>query len=48
MFQTGAANSFVWDFDADTLAGAGISDWWADWQANGNRKIALPVKGGKK
>ena len=33
---------FPWHFDANTLIGEGIADWWAAWKANGGQKLALP------
>lgn len=46
---------FPWHFDANTLVGEGIADWWEAWKANGGQKITLPgtakntvTKGGAK
>ena len=46
---------FAWYFDANTLIGEGIADWWAAWKNGQGKKIALPsaskdtvTKGGKK
>jgi hypothetical protein len=47
MFMAEKQASFRWDYDADTLQGDGIAEWWTEWKLNGGRKIALP-KGGKK
>jgi hypothetical protein len=33
---------FAWHFDANTLLGEGISDWWTQWRGNSGRKIPLP------
>ena len=48
MFATvGNVTSFDWLYDADTLSGDGITEWWTEWKQCGGRKISLP-KGGKK
>jgi len=46
---------FTWHFDANTLIGEGISDWWIAWKQSGGNKIKLPsqlvnsaTKGGAK
>jgi hypothetical protein len=36
---------FPWHFDANTLLGEGIADWWDAWKNNGGKKIALPLSG---
>jgi hypothetical protein len=33
---------FPWHFDANTLVGEGIADWWDAWKNNGGQKIPLP------
>ena len=33
---------FTWHFDANTLTGEGISDWWLAWKQGGGKKLALP------
>lgn len=43
MFATPKAVEFKSPYDADTLKGAGISDWYDAWVANGYNKIQLPV-----
>lgn len=55
MFNAGNAQKFTWHFDANTLVGEGIADWWHAWQENGGKKIPLPsvaksttTKGGNK
>ena len=47
--------SFTWHFDANTLTGEGISDWWIAWKQGGGKKLPLPsnssaltTKGGAK
>jgi len=40
------ASAFDWKYDADTLSGDGIAEWWSQWCNNGGKKINLP--GGKK
>lgn len=42
MFNAGNAAKFIWHFDANTLVGEGIADWWHAWQENGGKKIPLP------
>jgi hypothetical protein len=42
MFDTSSATRFVWHFNADTMLGEGIADWWHAWQENGGKKLALP------
>ena len=46
---------FTWHFDANTMVGEGIADWWLAWKNNGGQKLALPTvaqsttsKGGQK
>jgi hypothetical protein len=46
---------FTWHFDANTMVGEGIADWWHAWKNNGGKKIPLPststtskTKGGMK
>ena len=36
---------FAWHFDANTLIGEGIADWWEAWKQNGGKKIDLPSVG---
>lgn len=36
---------FRWDFDANTLIGEGISDWWLAWKQGGGKKLPLPSMG---
>jgi hypothetical protein len=36
---------FPWHFDANTLLGEGIADWWDAWKNNGGKKIPLPLSG---
>lgn len=49
------APQFAWHFDANTLIGEGIADWWAAWKDGMGKKIPLPsqakattTKGGHK
>lgn len=43
MFSTKDKPEFDWKYDADTLEGKGIADWYEAWKENGYRKIAVPV-----
>lgn len=43
MFDPGNAAKFTWHFDANTLVGEGIADWWHAWQENGGKKLPLPA-----
>jgi len=36
---------FPWHFDADTLIGEGIADWWTAWKEGQGKKIPLPSVG---
>lgn len=44
MFDTSGGSSFAWNYNADTLEGDGIAQWWSRWLSNDGRKIALPKK----
>jgi hypothetical protein len=44
MFETSQDARFTWHFNADTLTGEGIADWFMQWQQNGGKKIPLPKK----
>ena len=33
---------FSWHFDANSLIGEGISDWWLAWRQGGGKKLSLP------
>ena len=44
MFLSTQQSNFVWHYDADTLTGDGIAEWFDQWQQNGGRKIPLPTK----
>ena len=36
---------FVWHYNPDTQVGAGIANWYHEWQAGGGKKLPLPVHG---
>lgn len=43
MFIANAAEpEFKWNYDADTLKGDGIAEWYAAWKANNFAKLQLP------
>lgn len=42
MFDADTATKFSWHFNANTMLGEGIADWWHAWQENGGKKLALP------
>lgn len=42
MFITGAKPDFKWKYNADTMEGHTLADWYNAWKENGYRKIALP------
>ncbi|CAM6005892.1 unnamed protein product [Sphagnum balticum] len=42
MFSEKSGPEFTWNYDAETLTGEGIADWYAAWLTNGGKKIPLP------
>jgi len=44
MFISSGDPEFVWNYDADTDEGSGISDWYDQWSSNDGKKIELPTK----
>lgn len=44
MFDASSATQFVWHYNADTLTGDGIADWFTQWKETGGKKIPLPKK----
>ncbi len=42
MFKTGGEPEFMWNYDADTLTGDGIENWYNRWRDNNFEKIDLP------
>lgn len=42
MFRSDKEPEFVWKFNADTLEGEGIEDWFRRWEASEGKKIDLP------
>ena len=44
MFETTQEQRFTWHFNADTLEGDGIAEWFGRWQLGGGKKIPLPKK----
>ena len=42
MFIMSGEPEFIWDYDAVTKEGEGISDWFKQWKENGGEKIPLP------
>ncbi|CAM6001459.1 unnamed protein product [Sphagnum balticum] len=42
MFSEKSGAEFVWNYDAETLQGEGIEQWYEKWLANGGKKIMLP------
>lgn len=42
MFITSGEPEFEWNYNADTLEGEGIEDWFKAWKKNKGKKIELP------
>lgn len=42
MFITSKSPEFIWNYDALTDEGEGITDWYERWKSNDGKKIALP------
>lgn len=47
MFSAMGSAEFLWDYNAETLKGDGIAEWYEAWKAGGYAKLPVPTKGGK-
>jgi hypothetical protein len=43
LFIASSKTNFIWHYDADTMQGEGIAEWYQQWKDNGGQKLPLPT-----